>query len=173
MQFPGQVMHFVMAVMARSPLAPPPGCCSVMVNAGLNEQVRAANDEKIDGLDTIIRGGTVATASDTFACDVGIRDGRIAALGETLGGAAEIVDATGKLSAWRHRQPCASLSQPSGPGIVMADDFESGTRAAAFGGNSDGAALRHAAEGRVAARGRRSIITPRPTAIATSTSRSI
>ena len=31
--------------------------------------------------DTIIRGGTVATASDTFACDVGIADGRIAALG--------------------------------------------------------------------------------------------
>jgi dihydroorotase-like cyclic amidohydrolase len=28
------------------------------------------------------------------------------------------------------------LSQPSGPGIVMADDFESGTRAAAFGGNT-------------------------------------
>ena len=45
--------------------------------------------------DTIIRGGTVATASDTFACDVGIRDGRIAALGVDLGAAAEIVDATG------------------------------------------------------------------------------
>src|ERR687897_624568 len=35
--------------------------------------------------DTIIRGGTVATASDTFACDVGISDGRIAALGHVLG----------------------------------------------------------------------------------------
>ena len=47
--------------------------------------------------DTIIRGGTVATASDTFACDIGIRDGRIAALGADLGAAKEIVDATGKL----------------------------------------------------------------------------
>ena len=28
------------------------------------------------------------------------------------------------------------FAQPSGPGIVMADDFESGTRAAAFGGNT-------------------------------------
>jgi dihydropyrimidinase len=28
------------------------------------------------------------------------------------------------------------FSQPSGPGITMADDFESGTRAAAFGGNT-------------------------------------
>ena len=31
--------------------------------------------------DTIIRGGTVVTASDTFASDVGIRDGKIVALG--------------------------------------------------------------------------------------------
>ena len=28
------------------------------------------------------------------------------------------------------------IAQPSGPGIVMADDFASGTRAAAFGGNT-------------------------------------
>ena len=37
--------------------------------------------------DTIIRGGTIATASDTFACDIGIKDGRIAALGADLGDA--------------------------------------------------------------------------------------
>ena len=43
--------------------------------------------------DTIIRGGTVATASDTFACDVGIANGRIAALGADLGAAAEVIDA--------------------------------------------------------------------------------
>ena len=30
-------------------------------------------------LDTIIRGGRVATASDTVACDVGIRGGKIVA----------------------------------------------------------------------------------------------
>ena len=35
--------------------------------------------------DTIIRGGTVATASDTFACDVGIPGGVITALGADLG----------------------------------------------------------------------------------------
>ena len=34
--------------------------------------------------DTIIRGGTVATASDTFRCDVGISGGRITALGDDL-----------------------------------------------------------------------------------------
>ena len=42
----------------------------------------------------IIKGGTVATASDTFTCDVAVRDGRIAALAEDLGtDAAECIDA--------------------------------------------------------------------------------
>ena len=41
--------------------------------------------------DTIIRGGTVATASDTFSCDVGIAGGVIAALGKDLGDAAGLV----------------------------------------------------------------------------------
>jgi dihydropyrimidinase len=48
-------------------------------------------------LDTIIRGGRVATATDTVACDVGIRDGRIAALAAELRGADEVIDARGKL----------------------------------------------------------------------------
>ena len=86
--------------------------------------------------DTIIRGGTVATASDTFACDIGISGGKIAALGANLGDAAEIVDATGKLVLPGGIDSHVHLAQPSGPGIVMADDFESGTRAAAFGGNT-------------------------------------
>lgn len=86
--------------------------------------------------DTIIRGGTVATASDTFTCDVGIKDGKIAALGLDLGSAAEIVDATGKLVLPGGIDSHVHISQPSGPGIVMADDFASATRAAAFGGNT-------------------------------------
>ena len=86
--------------------------------------------------DTIIRGGTVATASDTFACDVGIANGRIAALGQDLGDATQTIDATGLLVLPGGIDSHVHLSQPSGPGIVMADDFESGTRAAAFGGNT-------------------------------------
>jgi len=86
--------------------------------------------------DTIIRGGTVATAADTFACDVGISGETITALGTNLGDAREIVDATGKLVLPGGIDSHVHLSQPSGPGIVMADDFESGTRAAAFGGNT-------------------------------------
>ncbi len=86
--------------------------------------------------DTIIRGGTVATASDTFACDIGIRDGRIAALGTQLGEAKEIVDARGKLVLPGGIDSHVHIAQPSGPGIVMADDFASATRSAAFGGNT-------------------------------------
>jgi dihydropyrimidinase len=87
-------------------------------------------------LDTIIRGGSVANASDTVVCDVGIRGGKIVALGEDMGGADEVIDARGRLVLPGGIDSHVHLSQPSGPGIVMADDFESGTRAAAFGGNT-------------------------------------
>lgn len=86
--------------------------------------------------DTIIRGGTVATAADTFKADVGISGGRVVALGENLGQATEIVDARGLLVLPGGIDSHVHIAQPSGPGIVMADDFTSGTRAAAFGGNT-------------------------------------
>ena len=84
--------------------------------------------------DMVIRGGTVVTAADTVRCDVGIRDGRIVALGENLGDATEIIDASGRLVMPGGIDSHVHFAQPSGPGIVMADDFESGTRSAAFGG---------------------------------------
>jgi dihydropyrimidinase len=86
--------------------------------------------------DVVIRGGTVATASDTFACDVAIRDGRIVALGHDLGPAAEVIDAAGKLVLPGGIDSHVHFAQPSGPDVVMADDFASGTRSAAFGGNT-------------------------------------
>lgn len=86
--------------------------------------------------DTIIRGGTIATAADTFACDLGIRDGRIVALGHDLGEAAEVIDATGRLVLPGGIDSHVHFAQASGPGIVMADGFESGTRSAAMGGNT-------------------------------------
>ena len=86
--------------------------------------------------DTIIRGGTVATASDTVACDVGIRDGKIVALGHDLGSAETTIDATGRLVLPGGIDSHVHFAQPSGDGIVMADGFASGTRSAAFGGNT-------------------------------------
>ena len=90
----------------------------------------------MSGFDLIIRGGTVATAADTFTCDVGISDGQVAALGRDLGAAREIVDASGKLVLPGGIDSHVHLAQPSDPGTVMADDFASGTRSAAFGGNT-------------------------------------
>ena len=86
--------------------------------------------------DTIIRNGTVATASDTFVCDIGIRDGRIAALSTGLEDADEVIDATGLFVLPGGIDSHVHLDQPSSDGIVMADDFDSGTRSAAIGGNS-------------------------------------
>ena len=87
-------------------------------------------------LDLIIRGGRIATASDTFACDIGIRAGKIVALSQELGPAAEVIDASGKLVLPGGIDSHVHLAQESGPNIVMADDFETGTRSAAFGGNT-------------------------------------
>ncbi len=86
--------------------------------------------------DLIIANGTVATAADTFTCDVGIRDGLIAALGHNLGAANRTIDASAKLVLPGGIDSHVHISQPSGEGIVMADDFASGTLSAAFGGNT-------------------------------------
>jgi dihydropyrimidinase len=86
--------------------------------------------------DTIIRDGTVVTASDTFQCDVGIHDGRITALADKLVDASEIIDASGLYVMPGGIDSHVHLAQPSGDGIVMADDFASGTLSAAFGGNT-------------------------------------
>jgi dihydropyrimidinase len=86
--------------------------------------------------DTVIRNGTVVTASDTFVSDVGIRDGRIVALAADLTEADEVIDATGLFVLPGGIDSHVHLDQPSGDSIVMADDFDSGTRSAAIGGNS-------------------------------------
>jgi dihydropyrimidinase len=86
--------------------------------------------------DLIIAGGTVATASDTFKADVGIRDGRIVALAASLKDAMQTIDATDRLVLPGGIDSHVHISQRTSPGIVMADDFESATRSAAFGGNT-------------------------------------
>ena len=86
--------------------------------------------------DTIIRGGRVSTASDTFDSDIAIRDGKIAALGHDLGEAEEVIDASGLWVLPGGIDSHVHISQPSGEGIVMADDFETATRSAVIGGNT-------------------------------------
>lgn len=87
-------------------------------------------------MDLIITNGTVVTAGDVVRCDVGIKDGKIAQLGGDFGSAGETIDATGLYVMPGGIDSHVHISQPSGDGIVMADDFESGTRSALFGGNT-------------------------------------
>jgi dihydropyrimidinase len=86
--------------------------------------------------DLIIRNGTVVTAADVTRCDIAIRDGRVVALGEVADGAREEIDAAGLIIMPGGIDSHVHISQPSGEGIVMADDFASGTLSALFGGNT-------------------------------------
>ncbi|MFD2816781.1 hypothetical protein ACFSYD_23915 [Paracoccus aerius] len=46
--------------------------------------------------DIIIRNGTIATASDVFIADIGLRDGAIVQIGGEMTEARQMIDATGK-----------------------------------------------------------------------------
>ncbi|MGD1991734.1 MAG: dihydropyrimidinase [Anaerolineae bacterium] len=85
-------------------------------------------------MDTIIRNGRVVTPGGVFPADVGIEGQRIAAVGERLQGDREI-DATGCLVLPGAIDPHVHLQMPSGD-YVSADDFASGTVAAALGGTT-------------------------------------
>lgn len=87
-------------------------------------------------LDLIVRNGTIATASDVFRADIGIKNGRIVQIAEHIDANGTVVDAEGKFVLPGGIDSHVHISQPSGDGIVMADDFESGTRSALFGGNT-------------------------------------
>ncbi|HIC71579.1 MAG TPA: dihydropyrimidinase, partial [Alphaproteobacteria bacterium] len=86
--------------------------------------------------DLIIKGGTVATAADTFRSDVGIRDGRVVALGHDLGSADREIDAGGMLVLPGGIDAHCHIEQESSTMLMTADDYYSGSVSAAFGGNT-------------------------------------
>lgn len=86
--------------------------------------------------DLLVKGAEVVTASDVSRADIGIQDGVIKALGSDLGDAARTIEADGLYALPGGIDSHVHISQPSGPGIIMADDFESATRSAVFGGNT-------------------------------------
>ena len=87
-------------------------------------------------LDTLIRGGSVVTPAGMERADIGIRNGRIAALGQALGPAREEIDASGRLVLPGGVDPHAHIEQLSGMGLMNADTFETATRSAAMGGTT-------------------------------------
>ncbi len=96
------------------------------------------------GFDTIIVGGSVVTATDTYVADVAITDGKVAAIGKDLprDNATKVLDASAKYVLPGGIDVHTHLDMPFG-GTTSADDFETGTRAAAFGGNDHADRLRH------------------------------
>ncbi|WP_449413282.1 dihydropyrimidinase [Pandoraea soli] len=86
--------------------------------------------------DLVIRHADVVTAADRFTCDIGVRDGVIAALGRNLASGAREVDASGLLALPGGVDGHCHLDQPMPDGLRMADDFFTGTRAAVCGGTT-------------------------------------
>ena len=84
--------------------------------------------------DLIIQNGTLVTATEMFRGDLAVKDGKIAAIGQTLAAeAARVVDAKGKLVLPGAIDVHTHLAMPFG-GTVSSDSYESGTRGAACGG---------------------------------------
>jgi len=86
--------------------------------------------------DCVIRNARLATASDTIDCDIGIRQGRIAMLGQGLAQGAREIDAAGRTVTPGGIDGHCHLDQPMEPPVRMADNFDTGTRAAACGGTT-------------------------------------
>lgn len=84
----------------------------------------------------VIKGGTVVTADASVPADVLVEDGRIAALGLGLATeGAEVIDATDRLVMPGFIDAHTHLDMPQGT-MRTADDWASGTRAAATGGTT-------------------------------------
>src|SRR6266699_3419410 len=88
-------------------------------------------------LDTVIRNGTIVTATDTCTADVGVNGDKVTAIAAQLPteNATRIVEASGCLVIPGGIDVHTHLDMPFG-GTTSADDFETGTIAAAFGGTT-------------------------------------
>lgn len=87
---------------------------------------------------TLISGGTIVTASDLYQADVLAEDGVITLIGKDLASfvqADTVIDATGKLVLPGGIDVHTHNNMPFG-GTFSSDDFETGTKAAAFGGTT-------------------------------------
>ncbi len=88
---------------------------------------------------TLIKNGNVVTAVDSYIADLLIDGEAVAMIGKDLsavvGNVDKTIDATGKLVIPGGIDPHTHMDLPFG-GTSSSDDFETGTRAAAFGGTT-------------------------------------
>src|SRR5436189_244508 len=92
--------------------------------------------EKRQSMRTLIKNGTIVTAVDHYKGDIVVEDEKIALIGTTLEMVADkVIEASGKYVLPGGIDVHTHLDMPFG-GTTSADDFETGTRAAAFGGTT-------------------------------------
>ena len=84
----------------------------------------------------LIRNGRVVTAVDDYRADIFVEDETVSLIGRDLDVEADrTIDAAGRLVIPGGVDPHTHMDMPFG-GTTSADDFETGTRAAAFGGTT-------------------------------------
>lgn len=87
-------------------------------------------------MSVLIQGGRIVTAADDYFADIFIENDRVSQIGVNLAVKADqVIDAKNKLVIPGGIDPHTHLDMPFG-GTTSADDFESGTLAAAFGGTT-------------------------------------
>src|SRR5438128_11178810 len=87
-------------------------------------------------MQTLIRNGRVVTAVDDYHADILIEDGKVAMIGKKIEVQADKkIDAKGRLVIPGGIDPHTHMDLPFG-GTSSSDEFETGTRAAAFGGTT-------------------------------------
>lgn len=85
---------------------------------------------------TVIRNGRIVTAVDDYNADLLIEDGKVAMIAKSIDVEADkIIDAKGRLVIPGGIDPHTHMELPFG-GTSASDDFETGTRAAAYGGTT-------------------------------------
>lgn len=86
--------------------------------------------------DCVVRNGTVVTASDTVACDIGIVDGVVAALGRDLPRGRREIDASGLLVLPGGVDTHTHIEEPAKGPARNADSFDTASASAAAGGTT-------------------------------------
>jgi dihydropyrimidinase len=110
----------------------------LLADAATSSSPQAGKGDPVSesSFDCVIRNGTVVTASDTTLCDIGIRDGVIAALGRNLGPGAREIDALGLLVLPGGVDTHVHVDEPPRPPTRNADSFDTASASALAGGTT-------------------------------------
>ena len=110
-----------------------PGAGQIIAPDGAPEENGDDGDARMS---VLIKNGRIVTAADDYRADVFIQDETVTLIGRDLALPADrIIDAAGRLVIPGGVDPHTHLEMPFG-GTETSDTFETGTRAAAFGGTT-------------------------------------